>query len=54
MNGLPSNDNANNYLYYVIKDENKKVRGHLIGAPHWVDPKDVELNPKIYRARVGS
>jgi hypothetical protein len=44
---------TNNYLYYVIEDieDNvKKVRGHVIGVQHWVEPKDQDLNPRILEA----
>lgn len=39
-----------NYLYYVIRDPDHKVRGHIIGTQHWVKPKDKELNPQIIAA----
>lgn len=45
-----SNLPENNYLHYVLEDSDKKVRGHLIGVQHWVEPKDKDLNPKILQA----
>jgi hypothetical protein len=41
---------SNNYLYYVISDDEGKVRGHIIGAQHWVEEKDKDLNPLIIQA----
>ncbi|MBA3721470.1 MAG: TraB/GumN family protein [Parachlamydiaceae bacterium] len=40
----------NNYIYYVIEDSDKKIRGHLIGVQHWVEPKDKNLNSTILDA----
>lgn len=40
----------NNYIYYVIRDSNGKVLAHIIGAQHWVEPKDKKLNPLIIDA----
>jgi hypothetical protein len=45
-----SRPNTNNYLYYVIKDEEQKIRGHIIGVPHSVERKDADLNPEIINA----
>lgn len=41
---------TDNYLYYVISDDKGKARGHIIGAQHWVEEKDQDLNPLILKA----
>ncbi|MBA2728008.1 MAG: TraB/GumN family protein [Parachlamydiaceae bacterium] len=44
------NQQPNDYLYFVIEDDNNKVRGHVIGVQHWVEPKDKDFNPRILDA----
>lgn len=41
---------TNDYLYYVITDNDKNVRGHVIGVQHWVEPKDQDFNLHILKA----
>jgi len=53
LNNIPSSNNipsTNDYLYYVIEDNDHNVRGHVIGVQHWVEPKDQNLNPRILEA----
>lgn len=44
------NTSDSNYLYYVIRDSEGKDRVHILGAQHWVEPKDKKLNPLIMDA----
>lgn len=40
----------NNYLYYVIRDNEQNIRCNIIGTQHNVDQKDTKLNPTIIEA----
>lgn len=46
----PAESSQKDYLYYVIRDNDQKVRGNIIGTQHSVKPKDKELNPQITEA----
>lgn len=41
---------SNNYIYFVIQDNEQKIRAHIIGTQHKVDYKDQNLNPAIINA----
>lgn len=40
----------NNYLYFVVRDDNQKIRANIIGTQHTVDWRDKNLNSKIIDA----
>lgn len=51
---VSANPSNSHYVHFIIEDEKKIVRGHLIGVQHWVDPKDKLLNSQIRKAMKAS